>query len=1059
MNRYRNATRPIIRLLLVASAVATLAACSMPLLSARGDDGMLGRDPEPGIAVTLTIPAVHSRLAEAFGAGHGSVRANAFLFIVQVELKVVNSAGVIVVPALTESIAPDATEPIWSVLLPLVPPGSGYRVEARVFNPAESTVEPVLVGGSEPFDVAVDVTTRVRVALEPLAPQILESGVAVERTTVPWLLDDAAGFDFADAGGEQWFQFTPSTGYATLTFDPLTTEPAIPYGLLFDGAEPFGDVGPLRTVPGDGFPGYVTEPFTRVLTTAANADVVMGTFFAMDGTQSAPATGSYSVAWFDGIGPDHSEENADDDVANATLYDGEGPFAEARTLHNDADVDHFLATIDATFFDGYDTGLFFVEALVGAFGVTPGNTPEELDSYAPISVSAGTENDTLLLQATSADNSYYLRVDGAGVDGAAYSVRVIPASAPPTLGTTTTLTLAPGEYVAYWIDNSDGIAPLNYSVVVSDAEDGGSYSGHANVAAYDQDLEPSGVYDSGSNGYVLPNDILTVPAGDARLVIVEGVAAGSVGVTFSEAPESTRAVLPLQLDRTNGWSYALMDWTVAADGSVSGSLLQYRGTTELAQRLLTGSASADGVALSGTVTVYDSTGDSYDVPLAISGAADAAGLFSGYATVTEPSGVDSNGDGILGVAYYSVGGLTYVEGTGADPTELVGISTGIGSASLFDANAALVDTSVTDGVSTDALVAIVRDERRYVSVAYGRYIYDWNTVSDWDAPASLVTLGDEALSESTAGLGVTRSLALAEDGRLGATEDAVAPVFSPITTTPGSTSGFTDSDGRLAFTVVETIAAATGASTSVEVDQTVSFAFGEPGAIGDPATSSVTLETVALALDAGFASIAELVPNQHMIAFDGSGGVLALEIGDGGGDMYDGGNKLSTDLSGLGSGFLSYTDSAVVASDALGTGGRYFTSTPGGMFVFAGDFAGADTFAITGNLGSDGGGTKEGFENTITVNGVTYKLYMTRNHSAGDPSINHLIIVRDNVATSQAFLASGSGLEDHRVTGLAAGGVGRLYYLLFASTGGAIVDDETFLAIAQQFISVVEPGN
>lgn len=187
--------------------------------------------------------------------------------------------------------------------------------------------------------------------------------------------------------------------------------------------------------------------------------------------------------------------------------------------------------------------------------------------------------------------------------------------------------------------------------------------------------------------------------------------------------------------------------------------------------------------------------------------------------------------------------------------------------------------------------------------------------------------------------------------------------------------------------------------------------------------------------------IAALIPNRY----DFIGGETGTSISDGGGDMYDGGNFLSLD--GLSS-YLNYTNGSLSTYTSNGVTNRYFTSKVPGLFVFAAELDGASQFDISGNLGADGGGSTD--SSTISIG--SWKGYIKRVYAAGDPSVNHLIIVRDDPNISQVTPTTTS-FDEHTLSGL--DGQTELYYLLFASSNGGYIDDADMLIIMEAFLDKV----
>ncbi len=194
--------------------------------------------------------------------------------------------------------------------------------------------------------------------------------------------------------------------------------------------------------------------------------------------------------------------------------------------------------------------------------------------------------------------------------------------------------------------------------------------------------------------------------------------------------------------------------------------------------------------------------------------------------------------------------------------------------------------------------------------------------------------------------------------------------------------------------------------------------------------------------------ITDRIPNRY----DFSEGETGSSINDGGGDMYDGGNFLSTNLGGS----IPYSNNTIVArDDLLGSGGRYFTRKYPGLFVFVADVAGLDSFTISGNLGADGAGQVNGSVLETRHGATTYLGFVKRVYGAGDPSVNHLIIVQQDPAVSHEFSVN-TNSDYHRLTG--ATNVQRIHYLLYAGSGGAFIDDGAALEIMQAFLGLTPLG-
>ncbi|MGY3792053.1 HYR domain-containing protein [Aquimarina sp. 433] len=238
----------------------------------------------------------------------------------------------------------------------------------------------------------------------------------------------------------------------------------------------------------------------------------------------------------------------------------------------------------------------------------------------------------------------------------------------------------------------------------------------------------------------------------------------------------------------------------------------------------------------------------------------------------------------------------------------------------------------------------------------------------------------------------------------------------------------------------------------IDLDETscsmvVNFDF--PSASDNFAVFDNTLDDILLLFNRKNSLVSSLIPNPFDFQLDE--GLNASSIDDGGDDMYDDGNFISTDLS---TGTITYSDNVVVPLADFGTNGAYFTRKVENLWLLAADLDGVTDFDITGELGADGDGLADGFTATITVNTINYNIFVKRvreelDGSSSDPSVNHLIIIPENVEASQNF-ADDTDDDQHQVTGLI--NTNRLYYLLFASIDSGLVDDTTVQLIATSFI-------
>jgi hypothetical protein len=250
------------------------------------------------------------------------------------------------------------------------------------------------------------------------------------------------------------------------------------------------------------------------------------------------------------------------------------------------------------------------------------------------------------------------------------------------------------------------------------------------------------------------------------------------------------------------------------------------------------------------------------------------------------------------------------------------------------------------------------------------------------------------------------------------------------------------------------------------VDATVSFGNSETAAltvsnIGSARLSWMaypeygSLEDVRAVLDAGYASITALVPNLYL--FPG---------GDSGTALYDpnlgstsqGFNWISTDLGpwldGLFPAF-EYTGGEIRASDGLGPGGRYFTRKYPGLFVFAADMNGVNTFNVYGYLNVPVSRIITRGTFVTSEDGISYDGHYKQTSGGTQPSLNHLLVTADDPNVIHDTLDSYPGFE--RDVLLNTDRVTRLIYLVYMSDNGVMTDIATAQAILDTLLAVIHP--
>lgn len=193
-------------------------------------------------------------------------------------------------------------------------------------------------------------------------------------------------------------------------------------------------------------------------------------------------------------------------------------------------------------------------------------------------------------------------------------------------------------------------------------------------------------------------------------------------------------------------------------------------------------------------------------------------------------------------------------------------------------------------------------------------------------------------------------------------------------------------------------------------------------------------------------------------------------INDGGGDMYDGGNFLSTNITE--NGYISYTHTQQTNSDYqdfveiadgnvengnlyFGESSEYFTNLYSGLFVMVARNISITDFYVTGELGADGSGIVS--QDTVTLNNG-YTGYFKKVYDAGDPSVNHLIIVPTG-QNIRSIIVQDTNDDFHRITGLE--NTDHIYYLLFSTEDSELneITSEQAQIIGNSFLDVVSGQN
>lgn len=223
--------------------------------------------------------------------------------------------------------------------------------------------------------------------------------------------------------------------------------------------------------------------------------------------------------------------------------------------------------------------------------------------------------------------------------------------------------------------------------------------------------------------------------------------------------------------------------------------------------------------------------------------------------------------------------------------------------------------------------------------------------------------------------------------------------------------------------------------------------------------------------------------------YDDSDGELNT-ISDGGDDMYDGGNALNTNLTQLYDDIkednydpllnIPYTHTQVVSSNDdylyatppmdgtiapgtlfFGTGSSYFTNMYPGLFLLAAsDLNGVTQFSISGNLGTDGNGVNFYSKQATSYIGWT-AFYKSNNdlNSYGDPSVNHIILVKGSTTGIEQVGDTEGSYDDHALLNLTSANTDIIVVVFSTLPSVAPVTKEQFRNIADAILSVASGLN
>lgn len=141
----------------------------------------------------------------------------------------------------------------------------------------------------------------------------------------------------------------------------------------------------------------------------------------------------------------------------------------------------------------------------------------------------------------------------------------------------------------------------------------------------------------------------------------------------------------------------------------------------------------------------------------------------------------------------------------------------------------------------------------------------------------------------------------------------------------------------------------------------------------------------------------------------------------------------------------------------FGQGSSYFTNLYPGLFVLVAKSIDVSSFKIDGNVGADGEGSVTTSIIPIAGYSKTYTAYVKSVYDAGDPSINHIIII-DTDGTGVDQIVDLSSEDDlHEITGIT--GATEIHYLLLAKAEDTAISLLEAQSIITAYLDMVDGDN
>lgn len=253
---------------MVVSILVALAACQNPI-------ALIDRRPVSGASsgtVTVKVQRVAPRISELFSAQITSLpalssAARAYIATDKLHFTLMQDSSVVAEwdellaapqEVLTGMIESDGVPQSFNAPAHTVAAGSGYTLEAELYNSLYSADSPVVAGTSLPFAVTAENTAasplEVSITCIPVSPTTLAKGEVSEsfELAVPWVGRPESGV-VVSVGSEQWYVVDLDEASDTHLFSVTPTAGSTAFLLItvYDGGGKFVGTGGLDHAPGE----------------------------------------------------------------------------------------------------------------------------------------------------------------------------------------------------------------------------------------------------------------------------------------------------------------------------------------------------------------------------------------------------------------------------------------------------------------------------------------------------------------------------------------------------------------------------------------------------------------------------------------------------------------------------------------------------------------------------------------------------------------------------------------------------------------------------------------